>query len=222
MSTVQVIQFCLLSLFFMVIAVYLCAGLLGGNDYAKSIKPFLEFSVSYLFVMGVILFLPPERDVLKQLLWGSHGYEAIGTLSVLFMLFYSITLIARNALEKTAEYIKHRNKNYLVVKEDGYFAVGGNDKDKRYLSVAVNHMELVSRAKRIFLAEVTPQDGSIVSAIRRTKEECLSGGYDLVVVNTTGLGCGLKARLKKELKEIPVIAGCPTGPRTETHIVPVS
>lgn len=118
--------------------------------------------------------------------------------------------------------VNHTNESYPVVNETGYFSVAENCKAERYISVEINDIDLVSQAKRIFFAEVTPDDGTVTNAAKRINEECLSGGYDLVVVKTGSIDCALlRVRLDKDLKGIPVIAGRVTSSPSKTSIVPV-
>ncbi|KOH04592.1 hypothetical protein ACZ98_23765 (plasmid) [Vibrio parahaemolyticus] len=215
MSTIQVIMFCLMSWFFMTLGVYLCVGLFGKKEQVKTLRPFKEFSISYLLVMLVILFLTPERDVLKQLLWSpTQGYEAIGTLSVLFMLFYSITLIISHLVghSPTANNIQLRSG-------EAFLLFRGGNNEKRYLSIDVRDMASVLRSKRSLLAEIQGSE-TLLDATCRIQDQYEQGGYDLVIVDTTGAGYALRETLKTHLTRIPVVGALPSGPVSDYHVLP--
>lgn len=215
MSIYQVLSYCLMSWFFMTLGVYLFVGLLGKKEQISTTKLFKEFTLAYCVVMAVILFAAPLSEPLRQLLWDPlKGGSAIGTLSVLLMLFYSVPLVAHNLIGSSL------GKNNIPLPSGEVFLLfkKGNN-EKRYLSIDVRDMASVLRAKRTLLAEVQ-DDETVLDATCRIQDQYEQGGYDLVIVNTTGVGYALRETLKTHLTRIPVVGALPSGPVPDCHVLP--
>lgn len=215
MSILQVISFCLMSWFFMTLSVYLCVGLFGNKEQVKSFQLFKEFSLSYLLVMALVLFLIPDKEPLKQLLWSVDlGYDLISSLSVFLMLFYSISKIVGYwfVSQPAINNIPLRSGEAFLL-----FRKGSNE--KQYLSIDVRDMASVLRAKRALLAEIQDSE-TVLDATCRIQDQYEQGGYDLVIVNTMGAGYALRETLKTHLSRIPVVGALPSGPVPDYHVLP--
>ncbi|EKQ3696093.1 hypothetical protein QRC94_003799 [Vibrio vulnificus] len=211
MSTYQIISYCLMSWFFMMIGLYICVGLAGNGQLIKTSRLFKEFTLSYFVVMTVILFAAPNSDSLRELLWhSSRGGQAIGTLSILLTLAYSIPILSASLTD---------SKNNRMNSGEFILLIQGKNNERRYLSIDVSDMSLVMRSKRALLAEVEGEE-TVLDAACRIKDMFEKGGYDLVVVDTTGVGYALRETLRKHIVGTEVIASLPSDPVPDCHILP--
>ncbi|MBT2909685.1 hypothetical protein PL84_03695 [Vibrio anguillarum] len=205
MNALQILGHCALFWFLSIIGTYFLIGMFGRPNQFTPSSIFKEFSAAYIVVMCVLLFAVPKSDELRQLLW-SDAFS-ITTLSVALVLFYSIAAILRRApIPSILSDTSQKNYASLLFRDPNGVS--------RYLSINIEDLDLVMRAKKKLVAEVKAKE-TVLDALCRVQDIYEKGNYDLIVVNTLGSGYALRELFIQHFPSAHVIGSIPMQTKTD-------